>query len=203
MFVTVSKYHGTDNNTGGVFPNLISEVDDKSYLVTVNDAHVFNPHLTNEFIFAKAYGVANPGSRHIAQLNSDSNPFNSLFQNTGTGLTKGVMAIDVYGYASPGFNEVFLASNRSLQFSDNVNWVKSRHTFTFGLNYFRKGEYDWDFIRFATFGEGSYNAGFPRQEFSSSGTDIGSVAGMGLLTWSWACRKSFTSATTSVAATTP
>jgi hypothetical protein len=77
--------------------------------------------------------------------------------------------MDVYNYASPGQNEVFRAENESFQISDNVNWTKQRHTLTFGMNYFRKKEFDWDFVRFVTFGEGSYVDGFPRQEFSSGG----------------------------------
>jgi hypothetical protein len=78
----------------------------------------------------------------LSYLNGASNPFNSLFQNTGGGLTKGVLAIDVLGYASPGFNEVFRAENQTLQVSDNVNWIHGRHSLSFGMNYFRKGEFD-------------------------------------------------------------
>jgi hypothetical protein len=136
LFVTFSKYHGTNDNHGGVFPQIISNVDDRSYLITVNDAHIFTPRLTNEFIFAIGNGaLVTVDPNQVSYLNGASNPFNSLFQNTGGGLTKGVLAIDVLGYASPGFNEVFRAENQTLQVSDNVNWIHGRHSLSFGMNY--------------------------------------------------------------------
>lgn len=181
IFVTFSKYHGTNDNHGGVFPNFIGNIDDRAYLITVNDAHAFHPNLTNEFIFAIGNGaLVTVDPNELAYLNGNSNPFNQIFQNTGSGLTRGVLALDVFGYASPGFNEVFRAENQTLQFSDNVNWVRGRHSLTLGGNYFRKGEFDWDFIRFVTFGEGSYNDGFPRQLFTSAGTAQNSVGGDGM-----------------------
>jgi hypothetical protein len=172
VFVSWSRSHGTNNNSGNIAPSqlYISNVDDRANLVTMNYAHVFRPTLTNEFILgignSALQTLSNP---EIAFYNGDSNPFNRLFQNTGPGLTRGVLAVDVYNYASPGQNEVFRAENQTFQISDNLDWVKGRHTLAFGLNYFRKGEFDWDFIRFVTFGEGSYNDGFPRQQFSSGG----------------------------------
>ena len=183
VFVTWSKSHGTNDNSGNLSPSqlYLSNVDDKAYLVTVNYAHVFTPNLTNEFILGIGNGALQTLSpSELSYLNGDSNPLNSLFQNTGTGLTRGALAMDVYNYASPGFNEVFRAENQTFQISDNANWVRGRHTITAGLNYFRKGEYDWDFIRFVTFGEGSYNDGFPRQEFSSGGYNQGYDGGDGM-----------------------
>jgi hypothetical protein len=61
-----------------------------------------------------------------------------------------------------------------------VNWIHGRHSFTFGGNYFRKGEYDWDFIRFVSFGEGSYPGSAQTTPFTASGSDIGSVGGNAL-----------------------
>jgi len=182
VFVTWSMSHGTNNNSGSIAPSqlYLSNVDDKAYLVTVNYAHVFSPNLTNEFILGIGNGALQTLSpSEIGFLNSSDNPFNSIFQNTGSGLTRGALAMDVYNYASPGFNEVFRAENQTFQISDNVSWVHHRHTITAGLNYFRKGEFDWDFIRLVTFGEGSYNDGFPRQEFSSGGYNEGYAGGDG------------------------
>lgn len=183
VFVTWSRSHGANDNSGGIPPSqfYLSDVDDRAYLITTNYAHVFTPSLSNEFIFGIGNGALQtltPGE--IAFYNGSSNPFNSLFQNTGSGLTHGVLAVDVYNYASPGFNEVFRAENQTFQISDNLDWSHGRHTISAGMNYFRKGEYDWDFIRFVTFGEGSYNDGFPREEFSSGGYDQGYVGGDGM-----------------------
>ena len=179
LFVTWSKYHGTNDNHGGVFPRLISNNDDRASLITVNDAHIFTPSLTNEFIFAIGNGaLVTADANTLSFLNGDDNPFNSLFQNTGSGLTRGVLAVNVFGYASPGFNEIFRAENQTLQFSDNLNWIKGKHSLTFGMNYFRKGEFDWDFIRFVTFGEGSFvNQGGNPVQFTSAGSADGNAGG--------------------------
>ena len=53
--------------------------------------------------------------------------------------------MNIYNYGplfnqpSVGYEEYFLASNNSRQFSDNVNWIRGRHSMTFGFNYLRKG----------------------------------------------------------------
>jgi Carboxypeptidase regulatory-like domain len=152
-FVTWSRQHGTNNNAGGIFPLYVYDNDDKSWLVTVNEVHIFTPNLTNEFIFGKGYGaltIVSPGE--MSYLNSDQNKFNSIFKNTGEGINRGVLGVDVDNYASLGFDQAFLASNNAFQISDNVNWIRGRHAMTFGMNYFKKGEYDWDFVRYASYG---------------------------------------------------
>ncbi len=182
VFVTFSKSHGTDNNSGGVFPQYIGDVDDRSYLVTLNDAHIFTPTLTNEFIFGigrAALVTASPSE--LSFLNRSQNPFNQIFANTGNGLNQGVLAINLFGYsnANPGFFEVFQAANTSFQVSDNVSWVHGVHNFTFGVNYFNKGEQDWDFNRYVSFGcQLNYIQGTcPKQDFTQAGSADGSVGG--------------------------
>lgn len=183
VFVTWSKSHGSQDNSGNLKPSqlYIGNNDDRAYLVTANYARVFSPTFTNEFIFGFGDSALQTLTQpQISYFNSDSNPFNKLFKNTGSGTSKGVLAMDVYNYASPGQNEIFRAENESFQISDNVNWTNQRHTLTFGMNYFRKKEFDWDFVRFVTFGEGSYVDGFPRQEFSSGGYDQNYDGGDGM-----------------------
>jgi hypothetical protein len=169
IFVTWSKSHGVNTITGGIppfqlynFPN-----QDQAYLVTANYVHIFTPTLTNEFIFGTGDGaLITLTSAQQSYINSDSNPLNTLFQNTGDGLNKGIFALYVGNYASPGTGEVFRAENQSIQVSDNLDWVKGRHTLSFGMNYFRKSEIDWDFQRNVDFGG-----------FSTSGGDLGYVGG--------------------------
>ena len=123
VFVTWSESHGSNNNSGNIPPSqlYIGNIDNKAYLVTTNYAHVFSPRLTNEFIFGFGDSALQTlTQQEISYFNSDSNPFNKLFQNTGSGLPRGVLAMDVYNYASPGQNEVFRAENESFQISDNV-----------------------------------------------------------------------------------
>jgi hypothetical protein len=183
VFVTWSKSHGSNDNSGGISPSYLylSNNVNNAILYTVNYAHLFTQNLANEFIFG--YGdswlTTNPQSA-FNYLNSDSNVFNQTFQNTGSGITRGVLALDVYNYASPGFNEMWRDENDTLQFADNLSWTRGRHDITAGINYFRKGEYDWDFIRFVTYGEGTYGAGFPRQQFSSGGYNQNYAGGDGM-----------------------
>jgi hypothetical protein len=152
VFVTFSKQHGTNNNAGGVLPDFVYNNDDASWLVTVNEVHQFTSKLSNEFVFGKGYGtltIVSPAT--IDFLHSSGNPIRDIFPNTGTGASQGVYGIDFDTYPSIGFDQDFLASNNALQFSDNVNWNHGRHSLTFGFNYFRKGEYDWDFNRYVSF----------------------------------------------------
>lgn len=172
MFVTWSKSYGLSTLTGGITPNELYNfpTQDQAYLVTANYVHIFNPRLTNEFIFGTGDGaLVTLSSSQFAWYNSSSNPLNTLFQNTGTGITKGVFAVNAAGYAVAGPGEVFRAENESYQVSDNLDWVLGRHTLTAGMNFFRKSEIDWDIQRNAYF-----------QGFSTSGGDLGYVGGDGM-----------------------
>jgi hypothetical protein len=183
VFVTWSKSHGDNNNSGGIPPSnlYIQDIDDKAYLVTVNYAHVFTPRLTNEFIFGIGDGaLINLSPSEFSYLNSSENPLNQIFQNTGQGLTEGVLQMSVYNYASPGFNSAFRAENRTFQISDNADLIHGRHSISLGFNYFRKGEYDWSFVRYVTFGESSEDIGSVRQEFSSGGYQQNYAGGDGI-----------------------
>jgi hypothetical protein len=44
-----------------------------------------------------------------------------------------------------------MASNPTLQFSDNVSWVKGSHSMKFGFNFFQKKEFDWNYVRSVRF----------------------------------------------------
>lgn len=185
MFVTWSRSNGASTLAGGIPPTGLYNFpnQDQAYLVTMNYVHVFNPRLTNEFIFGTGDGaLLAPSSSQFAFYNSASSPLNSLFQNTGTGLTKGIFAVNASNsgsasgtYAVPGAGEVFRAENESYQVSDNLDWVLGRHTLTAGMNWFRKSEIDWDVMRNVSFGTyGGFNA------FSSSGSFAGYTGGDGM-----------------------
>lgn len=192
VFVAWSQYSATPDNSGGLIPNLsqfTANVSDKSHVVTVDEAHVFNSHLTNEFIFAIGSGSLQTLSpAEVSYANSSANPFNSIFQNTGTspGGNTGILGLNIYNYGagqpSAGFNEYFRAANDSLQFSDNVNWIHGRHNMTFGFNYIRKAEKDFDNVRYVFFGcaeaPGSY-CGNGVDLFTSSTGTVDGVGGDG------------------------
>jgi hypothetical protein len=164
VFVAWSQYSGIPNNSGGLVPNLdrnAANVSDKSHVVTVDEAHVFNSNLTNEFIFAIGSGaLLTLSPSEISYVNGSSNPFNSIFQNTGTasGGNTGMLSLNIFNYGqlfsqpTVGYDEYFLASNNSQQFSDNLNWIRGRHTMTFGFTYLRKAEEDFDSVRYVAYG---------------------------------------------------
>ena len=187
VFVTWSTSNGSNSFTGGLTPVQLYSypVQDHSYLVTVNYAHIFKPTLTNEFIFGTGDGaLVTASASQLAYFNSDNNPLNKLFQNTGAGLTRGAFGIYASNsstscaYACPGIPEFFRAENESWQFSDNITWVRGRHTLTAGFNYFRKSEIDWDIARNVQFGSGcNPYSGACLNAFSSSGGALGYVGG--------------------------
>jgi hypothetical protein len=182
VFVAWSQYSGIPDNSGGLVPNLDptnADVSDKSHVVTIDEAHVFNSHLTNEAIFAFGSGaLITLSPSELAYINGSSNPFNSIFQHTGSGSggNTGILGLNIYNYGdilyggvnqpSVGYDEYFLASNNSWQFSDNLNWIRGRHSFTFGFSYLRKGEKDFDSVRYVAFGcapaPGSYCGNGPQ-----------------------------------------
>lgn len=169
IFVTWSKSNGSSTLTGGILPSQLYNfpTHDQAYLVTANYVHIFTPHITNEFIFGLGDGaLVTMSSSQFSYYNSSANPLNSAFQNTGTGITKGVFAVYANNsgsssgnYATPGTGEVFRAENESYQVSDNLDWVFGRHTLTAGMNYFRKSEIDWDIQRSVNFGGFSNSGG--------------------------------------------
>ena len=132
-------------------PNLMqanADVTDKSHVVTIDEAHVFSSNLTNEFIFAIGSGALQTLSpAEISYANGPANPFNSIFSEYGhgDGGNTGILGLNIFNYGplfnqpSVGYDEYFLASNNSRQFSDNLNWIRGRHSMTFGFIYLRKG----------------------------------------------------------------
>jgi hypothetical protein len=189
IFVTWSKSNGHSTLTGGIPPAQLHNfpVQDQAYLFTANYAHIFTPHLTNEFIFGAGDGaLVTIQPSLLSYYNGSSNPINQVFQNTGDGSTEGVLAVEVSNsaalggsypgmYAVAGTGEIFRAENKSYQASDNLDWVRSRHSLSVGINYFRKSELDWDVMRHVGFGAiDGLNA------FSASGSDLGYQGGDGM-----------------------
>ncbi|HEU0139005.1 MAG TPA: TonB-dependent receptor, partial [Bryobacteraceae bacterium] len=123
---------------------------------------VFSANLTNEFIF----GV---GKGQLFNVDQDTRDYmhqtdtlrNQFFQNIGSGEDLGYHEIGFWsnGWPGVGYGEVFMASNPTLQFSDNLSWVKGSHSLKFGFNYFRKEELDWDYIRGVYFSDQFTRAG--------------------------------------------
>jgi hypothetical protein len=179
LYVNYSRSWGLRDTTGGVFPDLSGDVEDRSYVVTVNYARVFTPNLTNEFIFGIGKGTFySVDTDTIAYMNRTDTLRNQFFQNLGTGEDIGVYAMQIEGFPQAGFEEVFSASNPTLQFADNVSWLNGSHQWKFGFNYFRKKEVDWDFIRTVSFNQQFTRSG--SANIDANGNNIGHQGGDGL-----------------------
>jgi hypothetical protein len=197
VFVTWSKSSGHETLTGGLTPSELYDfpIQSQAYLVTVNYAHIFTPHLTNEFIFGVGDGILGYlSSSQQSWLNGDSNPLNSLFHNTGSSITRGFVGVSASNsgaasqviypgtYAIPGLTDIGHNHNSSFQFSDNLAWARGRHMVTAGFNYLRKSEMDWDYESFVNFGSSPGNGvgSNSEQAFSASGGDLGYQGGDGM-----------------------
>jgi hypothetical protein len=197
VFVTWSKSNGHETLAGGLTPSQLYDfpIQSQAYLVTVNYAHIFTPHLTNEFIFGIGDGILGYLSPSQSNwLNGNSNPFNQLFQNTGSGISRGFVGVSASNsgaasqviypgtYAIPGLTDIGHNHNGAFQFSDNLTWVRGRHVVTAGFNFLRKSEMDWDYETFVNFGSSPGNGvgSNSEQAFSASGGNLGYQGGDGI-----------------------
>ncbi len=184
IFFNFNRSQGTDFSGGTPFPQLPPvfppNVSDGAILITANYARVFTPTLANEFIFSWGRGnFLSPKDSVQAFLHKADSPFNKYFKNLGSGVDFGVHVINIGdGYYSPGYQEDFRAKNPSLQFSDNLTWVRGSHSFQMGFAYFLKAEHDYDLIRNADFFGQFTRAGSANVD--ASGNSIGHVGGNSL-----------------------
>ncbi|MGA2630593.1 MAG: TonB-dependent receptor [Terriglobia bacterium] len=184
IYFTFNRSQGTDFSGGTPFPELPPSyppnVSDGAILITANYARIFSPTLANEFIFS--WGRGNflfPKDSVQAFLHRTDTPFNKPFQNLGSGVDYGSHAIEIGdGYYFPGYGENFRDKNPSLQFSDNLTWVRGHHTLQAGFAYFRKNEQDYDLIRNADFFGTFTRAGSANVD--PNGDSIGHVGGNSL-----------------------
>jgi len=94
---------------------------------------VFRPTLINDFRFGYAYYS---GTKEAENLRS--NFLESLELDRAPGATnRGLPAINVPGYADMGDSDIFqpqYRKNHTFQFTDNLVWVKGRHSYKFGAD---------------------------------------------------------------------
>jgi hypothetical protein len=150
VYVNHSRHHTRSRNLGGLIPELTGDSESWANLVTANYARVFTPNLTNEFIFGWAYFESHPNSLGVVDyLRQTDTLRNKFFQNIGTGIDKGFHRITLSGgnWSSIGFNEIFINTQLTTQFSDNMSYVHGAHNFKFGFNYLYRNEHDWDYMR--------------------------------------------------------
>ncbi len=126
---------------------------------------IFTPNIVNDFRFGYAYY---DGTKEAQNIHSGF--LESLGITRAPGSTNdGISAINVPGYADMGDSDIFqpqIRKNHTFQFTDNLVWVKGRHTWKFGVDLRRYRL----FYLVEDFGQGvfSFSDGFG----SVSGTSI-------------------------------
>ena len=160
VYVTFSQSHGLDNNSGGVFPELVPGVEDASRLLSVNYARVFTPHMTNEFIFGSLrpyrLGVL-PAAQ--AYMHKTDTLFNKYLQNLGNPESLGFHQLAISGYPAWGFSGVDTYRMPLWQFSDNLSWLKGDHSLKFGFLFLQHQFKVINWRRTATFDKNFTSAG--------------------------------------------
>ncbi len=180
VYVTVSRSRGLTENFGGLFPELPLNLQDTSYVVTVNYARTFGAHAANEFIFGQGMGqMFSVDQASQDYMHRTDTLRNKYFKNLGSGADLGLYAMNIWGLPSVGTAETFMASNPTLTLSDNLSVERGSHSLKFGFSYFRKGEHDWDYWRYVNFQNNFSRAGsVPCTDVVQTG--CGSLGGDGL-----------------------
>ncbi|MGH9159249.1 MAG: carboxypeptidase regulatory-like domain-containing protein, partial [Vicinamibacteraceae bacterium] len=138
LYVNVARSNGRDHDSGGLFPEITSNVEDASWMMSVSYARVFTPALTNELVVAYGKGkLCVPDQQSVDYMHQTDTLRATYFQNLGSGADQGIYAMALDGYYDFGPFEAFCASNPSLQISSNMNWVKGAHSVKAGFNFFR------------------------------------------------------------------
>jgi hypothetical protein len=114
-------------------PGFGTNKDDRGRNFGLGLTSVIRPTLINDFRFGYAYFLGTKESQNI-----NSNFLQSLGIARPPGATnRGIPAINVPGYADLGDSDIFqpfVRRNHTFQFTDNLVWVRGRHTLKFGAD---------------------------------------------------------------------
>ncbi|MGA3165777.1 MAG: carboxypeptidase-like regulatory domain-containing protein [Terriglobia bacterium] len=114
-------------------PGFGTNKNDTGRNLALGLASVFRPTLVNDFRFGYAYYFGTKEAQNI-----HSGFLASLGIARASGATNdGIPAINVPGYADLGDSDIFqpqIRKNHTFQFTDNLVWVKGRHTWRFGAD---------------------------------------------------------------------
>jgi hypothetical protein len=114
-------------------PGFGTQKDDTGRNLALGLTSVFRPTLINDLRFGYAYYFGTKEGQNI-----HSGFLESLGIARAPGATNdGIPAVNVPGYADLGDSDIFqpqIRKNHTFQFSDNLVWVKGRHTWKFGAD---------------------------------------------------------------------
>jgi len=114
-------------------PGFGTNHDDSGRNLAVGLTSVFRPTLINDFRFGYAYYY---GTKEGQNIHSGFLESQGITRAPGS-TNDGIPAIDVPGYADMGDSDIFqpqIRKDNTFQFTDNVAWVRGRHTWKFGAD---------------------------------------------------------------------
>jgi hypothetical protein len=114
-------------------PGFGTNKDDRGRNLGLGFTSVFRPTLINDFRLGYAYFL---GTKEAENINSNFLEELGVARAPGA-INRGIPAINVPGYADMGDSDIFqpfFRRNHTFQFSDNLVWVKGRHTLKFGAD---------------------------------------------------------------------
>jgi len=117
-------------------PGFGTNKDDTGRNLALGLTSILRPTLINDFRFGYEYYFGTKEGQNI---------HDGFLQTLGIArapgsINKGITAINVPGYADLGDSDIFqpqIRKNNTFQFTDNLAWVKGRHTFQFGADVHR------------------------------------------------------------------
>ncbi len=114
-------------------PGFGTHKNDRGRNLALGVTSVFTPTRINDFRFGYAYFLGTKEAENI-----HSNFLDALGIARAPGATnRGIPAINVPGYADMGDSDIFqpqIRKNSTFQFTDNLVWVKGRHTLKLGAD---------------------------------------------------------------------
>ncbi|MBB6142485.1 hypothetical protein HNQ77_000423 [Silvibacterium bohemicum] len=123
--------------TSFVSPAFNTISSQPAYEGQLNDTYVFNPHLTNQFVFAANWYTAFFGPSNLAQTLSTF-PTYMGFSDGAINSGADFGSLGAPYYFPQGRNVT------QYQFVDDLSWIKGSHTFRFGYNFRRDDLSDYD-----------------------------------------------------------
>lgn len=112
-------------------PGFGTNKDDTGRNLALGLTSVFRPTLINDFRFGYVYYF---GTKEAQNIRSDFLAGLGISRAPGA-TNRGIPAINVPGYADMGDSDIFqpqIRKDNTFQFTDNLAWVRGRHTYKFG-----------------------------------------------------------------------
>ncbi|TAM79227.1 MAG: TonB-dependent receptor [Acidobacteria bacterium] len=102
----------------------------KTFTYTLVETHTFNPNMVNEF---RAAYFNHPGIRSGVNLNFDPR---SLFPQLTPSSNRGLPTMGISGYSGMFHDsgKGYYGQEPDVEYTDNMTWVKGKHTFKFGVD---------------------------------------------------------------------